>query len=98
LHSRHDWNTSTAPPITLGHAPSLRRPRPDRLDDPDRLVTGNEGEPARQCAGVLLVVGSAQPAGLHPQQRVVLADPREWKFTDREAGRGSSNTNARATV
>ena len=45
-----------------------------RLDDPDRLMAGDERESAREFAGVLLVVGAAQPAGLHADKRVVIAD------------------------
>src|SRR5581483_12254655 len=42
--------------------------------DPDRLVAGHEGKPGREGAGVLLVVGAAQPARLDSQQPVVVAD------------------------
>jgi hypothetical protein len=56
------------------HIPSRRRVGPDLLDDPDRLVTGNEREPTVELTGVLLVIGAAQPAGLDPKYRVVVAD------------------------
>ena len=61
-------------PIPRGHAPPLSSPRADRVDDPDRLMAGDERESAREFAGVLLVVGAAQPAGLHADKRVVIAD------------------------
>jgi hypothetical protein len=60
-------------PVPGRYTPAPRGGRPDRLDDPDRLVTGDQRKPAGKLAGVLLVVGPAQPAGFHPQQRVVLA-------------------------
>ena len=37
-------------------------------------MAGDERESAREFAGVLLVVGAAQPAGLHADKRVVIAD------------------------
>ena len=73
--------------IAGDYAPALRRPRSDGLDRAHRLVTGNEGEPARQLAGVLLVVGPAQPAGFHPHDRIVVADHRDRKLPDNEAAR-----------
>ena len=72
-HSRHDRNTSTATrcPSTR---PSAQPPRADLLDHADGLVTGDESVPRMELAAVLLVVGAAQPAGLDPEQRVVVAD------------------------
>ena len=74
-------------PIPRGHPPPLRRPRADRFDDPDRLVAGDERESAREFAGVLLVVGSAQPARLNPNQRVVVAECGQRDVVDHEATR-----------
>jgi hypothetical protein len=59
----------------------------DGVDGPDGLVTGNEREPARELAGVLLMVGPAQPAGRHPHQRIVVAEVRERKLPDDQAAR-----------
>ena len=61
-------------PIPRGDAPPLSGPRPDRLDDSDGLVAGDERESACKFPGVLLMVGPAQPAGLHADKRVVVAD------------------------
>jgi hypothetical protein len=69
------------------HTPSLRRPRPDRLEHPDGLVTGNERKSAGQLSGVLLVIGSAQAAGHHPDEPVVIADVRNRQLADREPAR-----------
>jgi hypothetical protein len=38
-------------------------------------------------AGVLLMVGPAQPAGLHADKRIVVTDGRQWDFAEDEATR-----------
>lgn len=61
-------------PVPGGQPPPLRRPAPDRLDYSNGLVAGYECEPTTQFSGVLLVIGSAQPARLNADQPVVVAD------------------------
>ena len=69
------------------HAPTLGGPRSDRLDHADGLVAGNEGEPGREGAGVLLVVGAAQATRLDAQEPVVVADGRDVEVVERELSR-----------
>src|SRR5262249_25973041 len=70
--------------VTLAHAPSLSRVRPDLLDDAEWLVTGDDGERRVVFVGrlrtfVLLVVAAADAARLDPEQSIVRPDgwPRE---------------------
>src|SRR6185437_9208495 len=64
-------------PVAGLHAPALRGALADLLDDPQRLVSGDEriGGVA-EVALVRLHVAAADAVGLHPQQAVVRPDPR----------------------
>src|SRR5262249_9714956 len=61
--------------------------RPDGLEPPDRLVTGNEREPATQLPGVLLMIGSAQTARRHADEPVVIANVGDRQLPDRKPAR-----------
>ncbi len=82
-------------PVTGNHTPPLRGPLPDRLDDSDRLMTGDERESAREFSGVLLMIGPAQPAGLHPHQPVVVTDHGDVELPNDEAARRFQHQHAR---
>src|SRR5207237_3849999 len=66
-------------PLALRHPPSLGGPGAERLEAPHHLVARDEGEGAGEGAGVLLVVGAAEPARLDPQDPVALAQIGERK-------------------
>jgi hypothetical protein len=80
------------------YAPPLRRPITDALDDADRLMPWDEREARRQMTGVLLVIGTAQPTRLDPQQAVVITERRQRQLVryelprcfEHESGRGRS--------
>jgi hypothetical protein len=74
-------------PVAGGHTPTLCRSGADGVDGSDGLVTRNERKPARELAGVLLMVGPAQRAGRNPNQRIVVAEVRERKLPDDQAAR-----------
>lgn len=59
-------------------------------------MAGDERESAREFAGVLLVVGAAQPAGLHADKRVVIADGGQGDFVEHEATRPFQHQRTRA--
>ena len=61
-------------PVASSDAPTPSRSWTDLFEYAHGFVTGHELESAVELAGVLLVIGAAQPAGLDPQQRVVGAD------------------------
>ena len=75
-------------PVTRLHPPALRRGGADRFDDPDGLVARDERAAGMQLAGVLLVVGAAQPARLDPQETVVIADLGQRERLLHEVARG----------
>jgi hypothetical protein len=59
------------------HTPSLGGPIADLLDDPDGLVPRDEPESRRKVARVLLMIRTAQTAGLDTQQTVIRSDGRQ---------------------
>ena len=63
--------------VTALHAPALRGTVAELLHDPDGLVAWDEGPAGVELAGVLLVVGAAQPARLDAEEPVVGPDPGE---------------------
>ena len=61
----------------------------DLGDAADGLVAGNDGKAHRERTLVLLVVGTADAAGLDLEQRVVSADLGQWQLAHLEgAGAG----------
>src|SRR5207248_8267060 len=74
-------------PIADLHAPTLRGPRADGLENTHRLVAGHEGEPGGEGAGVLLVIGAAQPARLYPQDPVIVTHIRQRKSPGHQSPR-----------
>ena len=89
LHARQEHGDRDA--IPGAHSPTLRGARSDLLDDANRLVTGDEGEPGKQVARELLVIGSAQTARLDPQQSVVVTHCRACELPHRQAPRRFQN-------
>jgi hypothetical protein len=63
--------------IAGSYSPASGRVRPDLFDDPDRLVTGDEGVAGKEVARELLVVRPTQAARFDAQQAVVGADRGE---------------------
>jgi hypothetical protein len=59
-------------------------------------MAGDERESAREFAGVLLVVGPAQPARQHADKRVVIADGGKREIVDHEATRPFQHQRARS--
>jgi hypothetical protein len=84
-------------PVAFRHTPTLGRPRPDGLDRPDGLVAGNEGVPAGEFTGVMLMVVPHSPQAAtrtngssSPTAGIARSRPTRW--------RGASKTNARAVA
>src|SRR5262249_17626821 len=69
------------------HAPSGLRILADRLQHADHLVAGNEGVGGGQMAGVLVVVGAAEAAGLDAEPALARADGRQREAAALEAPR-----------
>src|SRR6202044_256669 len=70
-------------PVSGLDVPARRRPFPDLLDDPERLVTRDERGPGpAEMAPVALHVAAADAVGLHAQQPVVGPGPRPRELTE----------------
>ena len=74
-------------PITFAHSPTSRGPPSDLFDDADGLVARNERETRKELAGELLMVCAAQTARFHPQQSIVVTNPRQREVASRELAR-----------
>jgi hypothetical protein len=61
-------------PVAGRHAPSFGGLRTDLLDDADGLVAGDEGIPRVEKSGVLLMIRTAETAGLDPEDGVIRPD------------------------
>jgi len=79
---RHDGHA-----VARRHVPPLGRGGADIVDHAHDLVAGYEWPRHPDPAGELLVVGAAQPAGLDPEQAVVVADPRNGEAACLEPAR-----------
>jgi hypothetical protein len=78
-------------PITFAHSPTSRGPPSDLFDDADGLVARNERETRKELAGELLMVCAAQTARFHPQQSIVVTNPRQREVASRELARRYEN-------
>ena len=75
-------------PVAGLDAPALRGALADLLDDPERLVAGDESRPGpAEMAPEGLDVAAADAVGLHPQQPVVRADPRARELAELDLAR-----------
>jgi hypothetical protein len=73
--------------IARRHPPPLGRRGADIVDHAHDLVAGHEGPRHPDPTGELLVVGAAQPAGLDPQQAVIVANLRNGEAACLEPAR-----------
>src|SRR5439155_9684419 len=74
-------------PIADVDPPAARRPVTDALDDPERLVAGDERETDGQHAGVLLRVAATDAARLDPEERALVVDVGQGQLAQLERAR-----------
>src|SRR5581483_9365900 len=85
-------------PIADVDAPPLRRTVADLLDHAERLVPGNEREPDREHARVLLGVASADPARLDAEEPAVRVDVGNREVPKLERARPGLHDGARGAT